>query len=65
MMGHHIKIDFFMLNRSHKKVSPSAPAEESKVSSSTDVRPQKTSHVPSFGTKASGIFLNFQVPRSA
>uniref|UniRef100_A0A673GRQ3 Zinc finger CCCH domain-containing protein 10-like n=1 Tax=Sinocyclocheilus rhinocerous TaxID=307959 RepID=A0A673GRQ3_9TELE len=51
MMGHHRKIDFFMLNRSHKKVSPSAPAEESKVSSSADVRPQKTCHDPSFGTK--------------
>uniref|UniRef100_A0A8C1K0H4 Extended synaptotagmin-like protein 1b n=1 Tax=Cyprinus carpio TaxID=7962 RepID=A0A8C1K0H4_CYPCA len=51
IMGHHIKIDFFMLNRSHKKVSPSAPAEETKVSSSTDVRPQKTCHDPSFGTK--------------
>ncbi|KAF4112569.1 hypothetical protein G5714_007364 [Onychostoma macrolepis] len=37
--------------QSHKKVSPSAPAEESKVSSSVDVRPQKTSHDPSFGTK--------------
>uniref|UniRef100_A0A8C1DC69 Extended synaptotagmin-like protein 1b n=1 Tax=Cyprinus carpio carpio TaxID=630221 RepID=A0A8C1DC69_CYPCA len=37
--------------QSPKKVSPSVPAEESKVSSSTDVRPQKTSHDPSFGTK--------------
>ncbi|XP_067316530.1 extended synaptotagmin-1 isoform X2 [Pseudorasbora parva] len=37
--------------QSHKKVSPSVSAEESKVSSSTDVRPQKTSHDPSFGTK--------------
>uniref|UniRef100_A0A8C1ZSP9 Extended synaptotagmin-like protein 1b n=1 Tax=Cyprinus carpio TaxID=7962 RepID=A0A8C1ZSP9_CYPCA len=37
--------------KSPKKVSPSVPAEESKVSSSTDVRPQKTSHDPSFGTK--------------
>uniref|UniRef100_A0A673GRN2 Zinc finger CCCH domain-containing protein 10-like n=1 Tax=Sinocyclocheilus rhinocerous TaxID=307959 RepID=A0A673GRN2_9TELE len=37
--------------QSHKKVSPSAPAEESKVSSSADVRPQKTCHDPSFGTK--------------
>ncbi|KAL1272374.1 hypothetical protein QQF64_028236 [Cirrhinus molitorella] len=37
--------------QSHKKVSPSVPAEEAKVSSSTDVRPQKTSHDPSFGTK--------------
>uniref|UniRef100_A0A9J8DCY8 Extended synaptotagmin-like protein 1b n=1 Tax=Cyprinus carpio carpio TaxID=630221 RepID=A0A9J8DCY8_CYPCA len=37
--------------QSHKKVSPSAPAEETKVSSSTDVRPQKTCHDPSFGTK--------------
>ncbi|XP_050969517.1 extended synaptotagmin-1 isoform X2 [Labeo rohita] len=37
--------------QSHKKVSPSVPAEESKVSSSTDVRPQKTSHDPNFGTK--------------
>lgn len=56
MMSYHIKIDFFMLNRSHKKVSPSAPAEETKVSSSTDVRPQKTCHDPSFGTKVSGTF---------
>ncbi|XP_026121767.1 uncharacterized protein LOC113103459 isoform X2 [Carassius auratus] len=37
--------------QSHKKVSPSAPAEETKVSSSTDVRPQQTRHDPSFGTK--------------
>uniref|UniRef100_A0A671KAW1 Extended synaptotagmin-1-like n=1 Tax=Sinocyclocheilus anshuiensis TaxID=1608454 RepID=A0A671KAW1_9TELE len=37
--------------QSGKKVSPSVPAEESNVSSSTDVRPQKTSHGPSFGTK--------------
>uniref|UniRef100_A0A672MX01 Extended synaptotagmin-1-like n=1 Tax=Sinocyclocheilus grahami TaxID=75366 RepID=A0A672MX01_SINGR len=37
--------------QSGKKVSPSVPAEESKVSSSTDVRPQKTSYDPSFGTK--------------
>ncbi|XP_016141337.1 extended synaptotagmin-1-like [Sinocyclocheilus grahami] len=40
---------------SHKKVSPSAPAEESKVSSSADVRPQKTCHDPSFGTKVRAI----------
>ncbi|XP_056606142.1 extended synaptotagmin-1 isoform X1 [Triplophysa dalaica] len=33
---------------SNKKASP---VEESKVTSSTDVRPQKTSHDPSFGTK--------------
>uniref|UniRef100_A0A8C1DE37 Extended synaptotagmin-like protein 1b n=1 Tax=Cyprinus carpio carpio TaxID=630221 RepID=A0A8C1DE37_CYPCA len=46
-----INVCLFMLNRSPKKVSPSVPAEESKVSSSTDVRPQKTSHDPSFGTK--------------
>ncbi|KAK9973730.1 hypothetical protein ABG768_024439 [Culter alburnus] len=39
------------VEQSHKKVSPNVPAEESKVSSSTDVRPQKTSHDPSFGTK--------------
>ncbi|XP_051752534.1 extended synaptotagmin-1 isoform X2 [Ctenopharyngodon idella] len=39
------------VEQSHKKVSPSVPAEESKVSSSTDVRPQKTSFDPSFGTK--------------
>ncbi|XP_043097609.1 extended synaptotagmin-1 isoform X1 [Puntigrus tetrazona] len=37
--------------QSHKSVSPSAPAEESKVSSSTELRPQKTSHDPSFGNK--------------
>ncbi|XP_052414465.1 extended synaptotagmin-1 [Carassius gibelio] len=37
--------------QSHMKVSPSAPAEETKVSSSTDVRPQQTRHDPSFGTK--------------
>ncbi|XP_016388108.1 extended synaptotagmin-1-like [Sinocyclocheilus rhinocerous] len=42
--------------QSHKKVSPSAPAEESKVSSSADVRPQKTCHDPSFGTKLSSAF---------
>ncbi|KAG1925809.1 extended synaptotagmin-2, partial [Pimephales promelas] len=39
------------VEQSHKKVSPSVSAGESKVSSSTDVRPQKTSHDPSFGTK--------------
>ncbi|XP_073708690.1 extended synaptotagmin-1-like [Garra rufa] len=37
--------------QSHKKVSPSVPTEESKVSSSTDVRPQKTIHDPNFGSK--------------
>uniref|UniRef100_A0A672SHT2 Extended synaptotagmin-1-like n=1 Tax=Sinocyclocheilus grahami TaxID=75366 RepID=A0A672SHT2_SINGR len=65
MIGHHRKIDFFMLNRSHKKVSPSAPAEESKVSSSADVRPQKTCHYPSFGTKVSQVksplFIQFKL----
>uniref|UniRef100_A0A672MNE1 Extended synaptotagmin-1-like n=1 Tax=Sinocyclocheilus grahami TaxID=75366 RepID=A0A672MNE1_SINGR len=40
-----------LLRAQLKKVSPSVPAEESKVSSSTDVRPQKTSYDPSFGTK--------------
>lgn len=35
---------------SYKKASPSS-VEESKVTSSTDIRPQKTSHNPSFGTK--------------
>ncbi|CAM4628625.1 unnamed protein product [Leuciscus chuanchicus] len=39
------------VEQAHKKVSPSVSAEESKVSSSTDARPQKTSHDPSFGTK--------------
>uniref|UniRef100_A0A672SIX2 Extended synaptotagmin-1-like n=1 Tax=Sinocyclocheilus grahami TaxID=75366 RepID=A0A672SIX2_SINGR len=63
--AHEEKIDFFMLNRSHKKVSPSAPAEESKVSSSADVRPQKTCHYPSFGTKVSQVksplFIQFKL----
>ncbi|XP_073726584.1 extended synaptotagmin-1 [Misgurnus anguillicaudatus] len=36
--------------QSHKKPSPTS-VEEPKVTSSTDVRPQKTTHDPSFGTK--------------
>lgn len=49
----------FMLTRSYKKPSPSS-VEESKVTSSTDARPQKTSHDPSFGTKVSlSVFTAF------
>ncbi|XP_051563285.1 uncharacterized protein LOC127446426 isoform X3 [Myxocyprinus asiaticus] len=39
------------VEQSSKKASLSVSVEESKVTSSKDVRPQKTSHDPSFGTK--------------
>ncbi|XP_051568880.1 extended synaptotagmin-1 [Myxocyprinus asiaticus] len=38
------------VEQSYKKASPSVSVEESKVTSSTGVRPKKTSHDPSFGT---------------